>query len=741
VKLIGGAPTFVVNGRPHSGMCYSTYDCNPDSLRRRARQFAHAGCDLYNYVVEISGYGYSRPMWVGPDEWDFGDFDQRARTVVEANPHALLLPRIYVDAPAWWRAQHPEELMLLDNGTTSFGEQLFALPRAADYPSLASERWRADMRAALATVVRHIEQSEFGPRVVGYQLSGQKTEEWYHWSMCTPTLGDYSPHMVRAFQAWLQERHGTDEQLQAAWGRPDVTLDTAPIPTHEERFGDQTQAFRDPVRERNVIDFHTFWSDIMADTIAEFARVVQEETGRRKIVGAFYAYTFEFTDLGEDAGHLAVARLLRSPDIDFIMAPSSYFNRNLPGAPYFRAPVASLTRHGKLFWDDFDQPSYKYYEKLKENPALKQWEYQMGLTKTPEEFVWMCVRETGMALAQGVQVAHFDIHGGYYEDPVIMRGVRRLAQIREEALQLEDRGSSAEILVLADEGSEHLLTFRHPVSIALRSAQIGELPFVAPYDTALLSDLAELDTSRYRLVLMVNAFRLDAQQRRLIRQKLLRGDRTVVWFYAPGYFDEARCDPALMADITGMRIVPDSSPSAAETAHVVEAAPQQPAPASARSVSVGQAARLPSTPPGEAPGGLAALTIPLLRGQRFIVDDPAATPLATVADGSGKVVIAQKQMLGWTSVYTSAAPLPAALLKHLTAEAGVHIYDDDPTDLLFANRHYLPLATDAQGGESRIRLPRQATVTDLMSGEVVCEGSDQFTVAMRPKEARLLGLR
>lgn len=44
----------------------------------------------------------------------------------------------------------------------------------------------------------------------------------------------------------------------------------------------------------------------MADTIALFARTVKEATGGRKVVGAFYGYTFEFTELAEDAGHLAL---------------------------------------------------------------------------------------------------------------------------------------------------------------------------------------------------------------------------------------------------------------------------------------------------------------------------------------------------------------------------------------------------------------------------------------------------
>jgi NAD(P)-dependent dehydrogenase (short-subunit alcohol dehydrogenase family) len=85
----------------------------------------------------------------------------------------------------------------------------------------------------------------------------------------------------------------------------------------------------------------------------------------------------------------------------------------------------------------------------------------MGLTRTPEEFVWMNVREIGMALACGVQTAHFDIHGGYYEDPAILDGVKRLGEIRRAAVA-EDRSSAAEILVLVDEYSSHFVRFRNP---------------------------------------------------------------------------------------------------------------------------------------------------------------------------------------------------------------------------------------------------------------------------------------
>ena len=128
-------------------------------------------------------------------------------------------------------------------------------------------------------------------------------------------------------------------------------------------------------------------------------------------------------------------------------------------------------------------------------------------------------REVGMALAQGVQLAHFDIHGGYYEDPIIMQGVRDLIRLREESLLLENRTSAGEILVIMDEESEHYLSFRNPVLTPLLSGQLAVMGFVAPYDTLLLSDLADADTSRYKLVVVLNAVKIDGSQKRLIRKK------------------------------------------------------------------------------------------------------------------------------------------------------------------------------------------------------------------------------
>ncbi len=375
-----------------------------------------------------------------------------------------------------------------------------------------------------------------------------------------------------------------------------------------------------------------------------------------------------------------------------------------------------------------DQVSFKYFDKLKDDPNLKTWEYQLGLTRTPEEFVWMNRREIGMALAHGVQTAHFDIHGGYYEDPVILDGVQRLGEIRAESLGA-DRSSIAEILVLVDERSAHYVRFRNPADTpgmfltSLLSAQVAQLGFVAPYDAALLSDLGALDTARYKLVLVLNAFYLDATQRQVIAERLQTQNKTILWFYAPGYFDETRGSVAGIAQVTGIRVAADST-SGGES-------------------RVAWTTHLP-VPPGTdwppVPDQLADLAIRPAVADPLIVVDPRTTALAAACDDPARVVVARRDMEGWTSIYSSVAPLPALLLKRLAAEAGVHIYDTDPSHLLCANGRFLTIAANAQGGPAVIRLPHNSRVVDACTRETVAADAREFTLPLRPKEVRLFRL-
>jgi hypothetical protein len=723
VEQVNGAPAFTLDGTPHCGLSYMSYvgsgAMGPDGkplLVQYTKSLAGAGCDLYTFVTDLGClYGYSSTIWPEKDKWDFSQVDANAHMVLGNAPqNGKLMLQLYIDTPKWWAEEHPDDLLVLSNGTKDFGEKLFALPRQDLLPSMASPAWRADMKTAIEKLIEHVEQSDYADRVIGYQVCGQKTEEWYHWSMNCDELGDYSPAMTAAYRAWLRDKYRTDDALRAAWGDPAASIDGAVIPDKAARYGDRKATFRDPVREMAVIDFHRFWSDVMVDTIAYFAKVVKDKTQHTKTVGAFYAYTFEFAELAEDAGHLSLQRLLHCPDLDFIMSPSSYHERKLDGGQsLFRMPVLSVNRHGKMLWNDFDAASFKFYEK--DQKQFAPWLWQMAVTDTPEKFVYMMRRELGNALANGVNMAYFDLHGGYYEDPTILEGVRKSGEVRNAALG-RDRSSCAEILVVVDEDSMHFMDFRNPVLRKFLIEQLAELPFVAPFDSVLLSDLAELPMERYKLVIFADAFRLDDNQRKTIAERVENNGRTVVWLYAPGCFrgDHAAADVAGISDATGIQVTAAERPSAPVAAKFDL----------------------------KALGGADATVpdMPLLDGNQFVVDDGDATILGTRAD-TGKAIAAVKDRGDYTSIYAAVAPLPRVFLRAVAGRAGVHLYSDSPLDAVYANRSWLTLVPGPQAGPRTVRLPFKATVRDAFTREALCNNQDSFTTDFKASESRIFSVQ
>jgi hypothetical protein len=277
-----------------------------------------------------------------------------------------------------------------------------------------------------------------------------------------------------------------------------------------------------------------------------------------------------------------------------------------------------------------------------------------------------------------------------------------------------DRDSVAETLVLVDERSPHYVRFRNPAHMPgsflrdLLSAQVAELGFVAPFDSALLSDLDALDVSRYKLVLVLNAFYLDAAQRELFDRKLKTDNRTIVWLYAPGYFDEHNSGLDRVRDVTGVEIAPDSAEIAATVDWRGGATPIAPT--------------------------------PLLAADPLLVVDRQVDLLATRSSDPLRVVAAQRAFGTWTSVYSATAPIPAAVLKRIADTAGVHLYDADPTHMVFANRHYLTVCAHDKTTTAHLSLPYTANVVDLFSRESIGNQTRTFTVPLRPKEVRLFRL-
>jgi len=634
---------FFLDGQPYTKPVFETYVPRKEYFR----QFTEAGTDVFCFSTNL-GPGFGTPTWVAPDQWDFRALDELAHRVLESNPRGLLLPRLYLTTPEWWIEAHPQECQVLAHGGKHYRQGIGHGRDGKVFPSLASRRWRADTAAGLQTVIRHIQESDYGAHVFGYMITGLMSEEWYHWSIHSGELSDSSPHAARAFRVWLGAKYRSVDALRCAWNNSSVDFDSADVPSQPARqAGRNERTFRDPATEMPVIDWYLFYNDLIPDTIDSFARAAKEACHHRNVVGTFYCYLFEFGG-DPEFGHNAMAKLAQSPHLDFVAVTASYFDRELGhGADYARAPITSVDLHGILWYHDNDTVSFRYDEMnagRQDRETVARYRRELGVTETPQHTIWQYRRGAGFVLGNGIYQAFFDLHGGYFDDPVLMAEVKRLNLLLAGAKD-RDCSSVAEILVVSDETSCSYTTFESGMlQQTLQPAQAQLAKLGAPHDSILVDDLALADSNRYKFIIFLNCFHFADAQRQLIRRRVLGRNRTVLWCYAPGLFHGAQTSVDAMRELTGMRLALAAEPDRVQ-------------------------ARISLNERGKRVAGIPHLS-PGVVGHEHVwarlisVVDDSAVALGTLP-GRSEVVLAMKSMRDWTSVYTLNPVLPASLLRAL----------------------------------------------------------------------------
>ena len=308
-----------------------------------------------------------------------------------------------------------------------------------------------------------------------------------------------------------------------------------------------------------VIDWYGFYNDLVPETIDYLCRAAKRASDFRKVVGAFYCYMFEFGG-DPEFGHNALAKLPRSPHLDFAAVTPSFNHRELGrGADYARASITSVALHGKLWYHDNDTVSFRFHAMAAANPELAR-QGHPSVTADAQETIWMYRRGAGFVLGNGIYESLFDLHGGYFDDPQLLAEVKQLNRVLAEAKD-RDCTSVAQILVVSDEISNAYATFESGfLQQSLREAQVQLVKLGARHDSILVDDLQLADISRYKLVIFLNCFHLTDAQGELIRRSLPGSGRFVLWCYAPGYFQGARSSVEAMHELTGMRLAISADP-------------------------------------------------------------------------------------------------------------------------------------------------------------------------------------
>jgi hypothetical protein len=162
-------------------------------------------------------------------------------------------------------------------------------------------------------------------------------------------------------------------------------------------------------------------------------------------------------------------------------------------------------------------------------------------------------REMALALIHHTSLWWFDMWGGYYQKPDTLANLRQMKIIWDRFADLPAE-PVAEVAMVVDPESAyyvgHNITPPDAPFIGTRKAlnRLG-----APYEIFSLRDLPHLpDLDRYKLIVFPAQFEITAEKMAILRQFVLKNNRTVLWLYAPGISDGNTLDTSRVQDICGI---------------------------------------------------------------------------------------------------------------------------------------------------------------------------------------------
>jgi len=641
-------------------------------------------------------YGWAQDVWTSRDVWDYEALDRTVIAALSAQPEARVMLRVFIEAPDWWDAANPNELILFSHGRHA--AVVTGVSGKQTYASFSSKKWREDAREALRRFIAHVEQAPYADRVVGYIPAGGEDGRWRYWGATEGLYADYSRPQRTAFIGWLRQQNNNDlRALRARWQEPVnpivapaggekpiktlISWDDVRIPGIAERTAHPCGALLDPAAAPEVADYNVFHAEQLADFICGLATTAKEACERRKLVGVSYGHILDHArgeEVLPNAGHLALDRILTSADIDLIAGPCmSPGGAGGGGLRVWSSMAGSVKVHGKIPIDEI----------------------------LPVDTLAQPEAEAAQMEAMGGAVWYSD--GGARETPA----------------PEGSRASVAEIALIVDHYSLAYLAEGNVLSEPLLAGQCGSLAQVgAPYDVWLLDDLIAGRLPEYKLYVMADAFYLDEEARVEVREQIARDNKTVVWVYAPGSMDETLSGRTAM-ELTDLAL-----------GFVSKTAPLR--------VKVIDATHpLIEGVPERFEYGVAEATGPVFfamptRGQPLgAIMVPSLLDKGEPREWAGLIA---SEGEGWTTVFSAAPNVPPELLRPIARRAGVHLYVDSG-DQVWANGSLLAVHA-LTAGDKRVRLPEAADVRDAQSGASIATKATEFAVAMTAGETRVFRL-
>ena len=620
--------------------------------------------------------------------------------VIQANPKAMLFPRLFLYPPQSWIDAHPDQIMKNDSGETP------------NFPSLASDLFFNECKSKLDLLIRYIHNSPYKNRFMGYHLGYLYGGEWYY---TDPHL-DYSEINRQKFAQWTAAKYGTIGPLNTAWNKTYGSFNEIQIPPAAEiEIGDDG-LFRNPSIHRAIIDYYDYFNNLSAVRLTELADYIKSLTHNKSLVGFFYGYqlelipTFSIIGLGA-SGHMGLRQLLASPNVDFICSPFSYYDRQ-PGRPNgMTSIVDSVTAAGKIFLEEDDSRTWLWTGADASLYLPTEWDTLQCLRRNLGNVVghnqaiwWMDLVDNGNFNAQSIWDSN-KISIDTYKDSIANQQptTPQVALIYDQECYLYLKAKS--------------FPLNYPKSFLQRSvfqslgAQVGYY---------YIQDLPKIPSS-VKLYVFVDAFQIDAEKKALI-DAIKKNNNTLLWMYAPGYVTENNFSTTSMQQITGFNLGKQDSPIL--TAITITS--------SSHSICQGII--------GHTFGAFDSIA-PTFYG----AGSDGSVILGNYSNGSSQPALLLKEFPAWRSIFCGAPILSVPVLRSICRYAGAPLLVDPDNmfteDAVTYNGRYLYVYARTHAGMRTLHVPGDpVTVVDMLTGIQLISKATSWNVNFDLNEQKIFKL-
>lgn len=441
-----------------------------------------------------------------------------------------------------------------------------------------------------------------------------------------------------------------------------------------------------------AIKYNRFYAERTVQAMNAISNEIKSVSQGKAISANFYGYLFETAPIVSLNGHGALAQLLSESSIDWVTSPYSYMHnagadfRNLGHSMAGHGPLDSPALHGKTWIVEDDTRTH-----LCLPPPYSLAAFGMKTANSLADSKALIRRNGLTAGLHGLGLYYYDLPlGGWFGHP---SSPNDSTQIWQEIKNVRNTVSKIqyntkynyhpEIAVFVDD-----LSFDYSPLLGLGGKGVNSLDFSnqlfsnaidaltktgAPVRQYLLSDLLlpNFPADKIKMAVFLNAFAVPTNIRQAIQSKLENGNRMLVYQYAPGLIDAST--QKLYSPDNGINTLTHIKVNRISGGGI---------PSSTYSNS--NLFRLSGS------FGPSYLIDPLYQ----IADTRVAT-LATYA--SGGVSAALLDMVSYKVVLSATTGMKSDFYRSLAKSAGVHIFSDNPSDIIEASGNTLMVHSSAAG--------------------------------------------